>query len=138
RLPYDVIQYLDAVDAVCRAAETEGRSTIPQPYSKRDLIDLIVEIMEEFANHPMGILIYKSCMDTIALLSKFKPGMGPKLETKILQLALRRTIDRGLRRQDVCSKHFTEFLNSEDAETQVEALIMAGSLERLAARCGIY
>ncbi|KAJ6669170.1 hypothetical protein lerEdw1_007979, partial [Lerista edwardsae] len=43
RLPYDVIQYLNAVDAVCRAAETEGRSTIPQPYSKRDLIDLIVD-----------------------------------------------------------------------------------------------
>ncbi|KAJ6658458.1 hypothetical protein lerEdw1_020162 [Lerista edwardsae] len=34
--------------------------------------------------------------------------------------------------------HFTEFLNSEDPETQVEALIMAGSLERLSARCGIY
>ncbi|KAJ6665990.1 hypothetical protein lerEdw1_000894 [Lerista edwardsae] len=34
--------------------------------------------------------------------------------------------------------HFTEFLNAEDPETQVEALIMAGSLERLAARCGIY
>ncbi|KAJ6644804.1 hypothetical protein lerEdw1_013533 [Lerista edwardsae] len=91
--------------------------------------------------------------------------MGPKLEFKILQLSLKRTIDWGLPRQDVCNKvmydqassalntmlgmlldedptlkhlgtilgHFTEFLNAEDPETQVEALIMSGSLERLAA-----
>ncbi|KAJ6654338.1 hypothetical protein lerEdw1_007200 [Lerista edwardsae] len=60
--------------------------------------------MEEFAEHPMSLLIYKSCMDTIALLSKFKRGMGSKLEAKVLQLAIKRTIDRGLRQQDVCNK----------------------------------
>ncbi|KAJ6654337.1 hypothetical protein lerEdw1_007199 [Lerista edwardsae] len=127
------------------------------------------EIMEEFAEHPMSLLIYKSCMDTIALLSKFKRGMGSKLEAKVLQLAVKRTIDRGLRRQDVCNKvmydqassalnimlrallaedptwkhlqtilgHFTEFLDSEDPATKREALVMSGSLQRLADRCGI-
>ncbi|KAJ6650613.1 hypothetical protein lerEdw1_005716 [Lerista edwardsae] len=108
RLPYDVILYLDAVDAVCRAAETEGRSTIPRPYSKRDLIDLIV-------------VMYHQASSALSFM------LGMLLAEDPTWKHLQRMLG-----------HFTAFLNAEDPETQVEALIMAGSLERLAARCGIY
>ncbi|KAJ6653237.1 hypothetical protein lerEdw1_009987, partial [Lerista edwardsae] len=157
-------------DQVSSALNTILRMLLAKEPTLKHLHSILGEIMEEFADHTMGSFIYRSCMDTIAVLSKFKCGMGSKLESKVLQLALNRTIDWGLRRQDVCNKimyhqassalntmlgmllaedptlkhletilgHFTAFLNAEDPETQVEALIMAGSLERLAARCGIY
>ncbi|XP_032069710.1 uncharacterized protein LOC116506167 [Thamnophis elegans] len=82
------ISFLRAISASCVAAQKCGQDTLDLPYSKNQLTEALVMVMETLPSHSVPSFILSCSMLAVYNLSKMKPSLASDLETGILRLAL--------------------------------------------------
>ncbi|XP_058024056.1 uncharacterized protein LOC131190718 [Ahaetulla prasina] len=88
------INFLNAMNTVYGPLAEKGK-----------IVETIVETLEEHYNHPLVLFLLINCMNAVANLSKIQPPITPDLETRLLNIVLRRLIGNGPERQlEICDK----------------------------------
>ncbi|KAM6467926.1 maestro heat-like repeat-containing protein family member 7 isoform 1-T1 [Liasis olivaceus] len=82
------IGFLRAVSASCVAAQKCGQDTLDLPYTKNELTEALVMVMETLPNHSVPSFILSCSMLAVYNLSKMKPPLASELETGVLRLSL--------------------------------------------------
>ncbi|XP_026569233.1 uncharacterized protein LOC113444615 [Pseudonaja textilis] len=82
------IGFLRAISASCVAAQKSGQDTLDLPYTKNQLTEALVMVMETLPSHSVPSFILSCSMLAVYNLSKMKPPLASELETGILRLAL--------------------------------------------------
>ncbi|XP_034266500.1 uncharacterized protein LOC117661592 isoform X2 [Pantherophis guttatus] len=82
------ISFLRAISASCVAAQKCGQDTLDLPYTKNQLTEALVMVMETLPSHSVPSFILSCSMLAVYNLSKMKPPLASDLETGILRLAL--------------------------------------------------
>ncbi|XP_053151887.1 uncharacterized protein LOC128344892 isoform X2 [Hemicordylus capensis] len=84
----ETICFLRSISACCVAAHKSGRNTLELPYSKAELTEAIVIVLETLPIHSVPSSILSCCILAVYNLSKIKPPLDSELESCVLRLAL--------------------------------------------------
>nr|XP_008101697.1 PREDICTED: maestro heat-like repeat-containing protein family member 7 [Anolis carolinensis] len=82
------INFLRAVSATCLAALKNGQDTLDLPYTKAQLVEVVLMVMETLPCHSVPSFTLSCAMLAVYNLSKIKPPLDRELESCILRLAL--------------------------------------------------
>ncbi|XP_039190309.1 uncharacterized protein LOC120304155 isoform X2 [Crotalus tigris] len=82
------IGFLRAISASCVAAQKCGQDTLDLPYTKNQLTEALVMVMETLPSQSVPSFVLSCSMLAVYNLSKMKPPLASELETGILRLAL--------------------------------------------------
>ncbi|XP_034953050.2 uncharacterized protein LOC118075254, partial [Zootoca vivipara] len=82
------ISFLRALSASCLAAQKNGKDTLDLPYTKNELVEALLMVMETLPVHSVPSFLLSCSMLTVYNLSKMKPPFDPDQLSGILRLAL--------------------------------------------------
>ncbi|XP_033029682.1 uncharacterized protein LOC117061104 [Lacerta agilis] len=82
------ITFLRAVSSSCMAAQKSGKDTLDLPYTKNELVEALLVVMETLPVHSVPSFLLSCSMLTVYNLSKMKPPFDPEQLSGILRLAL--------------------------------------------------
>ncbi|CAI5796634.1 Hypothetical predicted protein [Podarcis lilfordi] len=82
------ISFLRALSASCMAAQKSGKDTLDLPYTKNELVEALLMVMETLPVHSVPSFLLSCSMLTVYNLSKMKPPFDPEQLSGILRLAL--------------------------------------------------
>ncbi|XP_061488450.1 maestro heat-like repeat-containing protein family member 7 [Rhineura floridana] len=82
------ISFLRAISTCCVTAHKCGEDTLDLPYTKDELTEVLVMVMETLPVHSVPSFVLSCSMLTVYNLSKMKPPLDPQLESGVLRLAL--------------------------------------------------
>ncbi|XP_070592394.1 uncharacterized protein [Erythrolamprus reginae] len=108
-------------------------NTVYGPLAEKvKIIKTIVESLEEHYKHPLALFLLINCMNAVANLSKIQPPITPDLETRLLNIVLRRLIGNGPERQlEICDKALYRQASMAFAAMLKGLLIEAPTIEHL-------
>ncbi|KAJ7335373.1 hypothetical protein JRQ81_013314 [Phrynocephalus forsythii] len=116
------IGFLRAISASCMEALQSGKDTLELPYTKAELAEVLVMVMETLPSYsvPSGTLSYS--MVTVYNLSKIKPPLDSELESCILRLALHGIFSMDVDQEDSHSQALYKS-SSDTMETMLKGLL---------------
>nr|XP_020646785.1 maestro heat-like repeat-containing protein family member 7 isoform X2 [Pogona vitticeps] len=116
------ISFLRAISASCLEARKSGKDTLDLPYTKAELAEALVMVMETLPGHsvPSGTLSYS--MVTAYNLSKIKPPLDSELESCILRLALHGIFSMEIEQESSHSQALYKS-SSDTMETMLKGLL---------------
>ncbi|XP_077780221.1 maestro heat-like repeat family member 5 [Podarcis muralis] len=82
------ISFLSAISALCIATQHKRRNKLKLLYTKDELTEAVVVVMEKLPVHSVPTSVLPCCMVAIYNLSKIKPPLDPELESCVLRLAM--------------------------------------------------
>ncbi|XP_077777752.1 maestro heat-like repeat-containing protein family member 7 [Podarcis muralis] len=82
------ISFLHAISASCMTAHKSGKDTLDLPYTKNELVEALLMVMETLPVHSVPSFLLSCSMLTVYNLSKMKPPFDPEQLSGILRLAL--------------------------------------------------